>query len=887
MLTPFKMSACTLPRLTLFALAGPLLLVAGYSMPETPAQPPLPKAVNESDAPLPVPVSSVAQIARERLAAGEQNIAEALLASACAVNDAPPDVIFLNSVCLRSRFQTKEALRGWYHLVVHAPDSPQGQVAACIIGQDLATNLPTRLHYFSGLMVVACMHPDDPMIQWMAAVMARDLTRDTDSPMSHATRQRIVAYGIERYRSVLTQFAPGPGPTLVHQTFANLLSAMEDHTTALQHYRIVMEREPKPWSLYAAAGSLRDLGQWTEALRLCDAALAQDPSHEGAQKVRAECLWALDRNEEALALWISRMPDYSAGNCSYYGELALAAGYLPQARIFLEQAVQLDPKHQVAAIRLARLNVHEGAPGASAALAKLGTLDWRGLHVPVGKLSPDADNSPWFTALDSGDITAVRERLATTPIETRSTTDQASALMIAARCGWTELIPVLLAAGAQLDAQDANRDTALHYAAQFKQHACVQLLLNAGANPNLLDKWGQSPLTMSVSSYQWKTARLLINHPGIDLNVCANNRGTALHTAAGYGQTDIVRTLLAHHAEFNRASPQTGTTPLMMTCTEWHHPDALTVLLEAGAEVNQQDRQGRTALRRAIQPFPAPQLTDGLLRHGADPLIADQSGITPLAAAHLLGYGELATRMEATLKTPAPALPWNLPLLTRPADPTNAEALGNAFTLPIALSHGLSLEPARTLPPEKAGKQARDALWSQFALADATAFKAALLATDRLLPLNHTGQLVTLVDGQFPRFAAGLERLLNRVFYVGRSASVTPLAWRKSHLIYLARLGAAAGYLPANEAEEIAAAATETLRGSFTSWTEFADSFIFGAVQYAGWEHTRHEHLCRLLLGCPELTTPWQNTIWRPTPVGSDPVAPGGPVHIPVTYIAP
>ncbi len=863
----------TSPSVALLGLGVPLLLCGCWGAKPLPAPKPSP-APSAALAPPPAPVLTVPQIVRARLAAGEQNIAEALLASACASPDAALEVVFLNSACLRSRFMTGEASRGWCQLLQRAPDSPIGQVATCILGQDLATNLPTRLYYFSGLMAVARNHPNDPIIQWMAAVMARDLTRDLDSPLAWATRQRIVAYGIERYRAVLAQFAPGPGPTLVHQTLANLLSAMEDHSTALQHYRIVMDREQRPWSLHAAAGSLRDLGQWDEALRLAEAALAQDPKHEGAQHVRGDCLWALDRGEEALAWWITRIPGYTAGNCTYYGELALASGYPAQARVFLEHARQLDPKNQVAAVLLARLNVHDGVPGACAILAQLGSLDWRGHHAPPS--NDGDDNQPWFTAIVSGDLAAVRAQLDTTPIETRSKQDQATALMVAARCGWTELIPVLLAAGAQLDAVDANRDTALHYATQFKQHACVQLLLKAGANPNLLDKWGQSPITMAVSAYQWKTARLLINQPGIDLDLCANNRGTSLHTAAGYGQTDIVRTLLAHHANANCATPQNGTTPLMMTCTEWYHPDALIALLEAGAAVNAQDRQGRTALRRAIQPTPTPQLIAALLQHGADPLLADQSGVTPLAAAHLLGYGELASRMESTLPGPPPALPWNLPMLACPDDVTTTAALRNAFTLPLTLIHGLALTPARTVPAEKQKTQARDALKTQFAIADAAALKQALLVSDRLLPLNHPGQLATHIDVKHPQFAAALDRQVSRLFYAGRPASANPLAWRKSHLIYLARLGAAAGYLPADEAEQIANAATESLRGTFTSWAEFADSYVFGAEQYAGWERVRYEHLCRLLLERPQNSSPWQDSIWQPSAPETAPAPPGG-----------
>ena len=867
------------------AVAG-LLLLVGCSTPKaTPPAPTPPTPVKVvAVTPPPIPVD-IARLALEHIAKGEQEVAEGMLAAACKSSFATPEVVFLNTACLRSRFEIGEALMGWVQILLRSPKTPMGQAAACILGQDLATNTPTALYYFSGLMVVARNNPKDTVIHWMVAVMSRALTRDSTNSLADATRQRIIAYGIEEYRTVLAQFAPGVGPTLVHQTLANLLTAMEDSSTALQHYRIVQERARLPWALENAATTLERLGRWKEVLDLSDEALAQTPESAHALATRGNALWAMDRCEEALNTWLRIPPEGRYDWQLSTGQQALAAGYPDLARLFLQQALKLDPNDKVAAVLLGRIAVMEDMPGACEALLKLGTINWQDKYVPA---ITGPDDTPWFRAIESGDIAAVRSLLATTPVDTVSQKYHATALMTAAHLGWTEIVKTLLVAGARINLADVNRDTALHYASQFKQPACVQLLLAAGANSNLLDQWGQTPLAMSVQGYEWKTARMLINHPGIDLNICATQRGTALHVAAGYGQADIVRMLLDHHADINLANSKDGETPLMATCLDYRHPDALVTLLEAGAEVNTQDRQGRTALRCAIQPTPTSQLTDALLRHGANPLIADKNGVTPIAAAHLLGYAKLAARMEAITGGPPPVLPWTLPMLARPDDATNTEAELNAFTLPIALIHGLPLEPILKATPAKVKKQAIEALKSQFGIASAEAFKEAIISTDRLLPFNHTNKLATRLDAKYPQYAARLDNMVGQIFYAGMPAKTGPLAWRKSHLIHLARLGAIAGYIPESEADQICTGACEALRGTFTSWAEFTASFIFGAIQHEGWERQRYEHICQILLTCPPESSPWQDKIWQPAQAPSTPSGTSGStVDTPVASTAP
>uniref|UniRef100_A0A8C0IQL9 Uncharacterized protein n=1 Tax=Chelonoidis abingdonii TaxID=106734 RepID=A0A8C0IQL9_CHEAB len=72
-------------------------------------------------------------------------------------------------------------------------------------------------------------------------------------------------------------------------------------------------------------------------------------------------------------------------------------------------------------------------------------------------------------------------------------------LMAAVCAGGT--VGELLAQGARLDAQtDATGETALHLAARFARASAVRSLLDAGADPNVRDRAGRSPLHSAIGA---------------------------------------------------------------------------------------------------------------------------------------------------------------------------------------------------------------------------------------------------------------------------------------------------------------------------------------------------------------------------------------------------
>jgi hypothetical protein len=85
-----------------------------------------------------------------------------------------------------------------------------------------------------------------------------------------------------------------------------------------------------------------------------------------------------------------------------------------------------------------------------------------------------------------------------------------SFLLGAARADCPELIKMLNAAGAHVDARDEeSHDTAVMYTATFSSLKALEVLINAGADVNAADTDGTTPIILASS--RWKDALALVN----------------------------------------------------------------------------------------------------------------------------------------------------------------------------------------------------------------------------------------------------------------------------------------------------------------------------------------------------------------------------------------
>jgi hypothetical protein len=165
-------------------------------------------------------------------------------------------------------------------------------------------------------------------------------------------------------------------------------------------------------------------------------------------------------------------------------------------------------------------------------------------------------------------------------------------LVEAVAAGDAKTVATMLENGMPPDSRHDGR-TAL-YAAALGGHAqLVDLLLQAGANPNLNSR-GPSDGTPLCAAACWgslEVVRLLLAH-GADPNLPEDEWWTPLRWAAAHGNEAVARELLAAGADPNLMAP-------LGDAARRGSLGTVRALLEHGAEPDLTDSEGRTALELA------------------------------------------------------------------------------------------------------------------------------------------------------------------------------------------------------------------------------------------------------------------------------------------------
>lgn len=169
-------------------------------------------------------------------------------------------------------------------------------------------------------------------------------------------------------------------------------------------------------------------------------------------------------------------------------------------------------------------------------------------------------------------------------------------LMRAAAQGRADLIPGIVAAGADVNARDKEGNSALFFAAAKGHLDAVQALLRAGANVNTADNNG-SPVLISPAVQGYTAIVKLLLAKGARADQADKDGDNALILAAAAGKSEAVEALLASGASID-VQNKNGITPLMIASFQGHAP-TVRLLIARGANVNQRAENGATALSLA------------------------------------------------------------------------------------------------------------------------------------------------------------------------------------------------------------------------------------------------------------------------------------------------
>jgi len=305
--------------------------------------------------------------------------------------------------------------------------------------------------------------------------------------------------------------------------------------------------------------------------------------------------------------------------------------------------------------------------------------------------------APWWQLASAADAPAA----AAAPAQSAQSgvdPEQVATFIKAARFGQDQAVKLYLDHDLPINVTSNFGDTALIAAAGGGQREIVETLLAKGADVNIRNREGRTALMAAAQNGDAKIVGLLIEH-GADVEAKDKQGETALFDAVRYGRLAAVQRLLEAGAKPNvanqraTAAPDNGYTPLMYavrrgipgnsaSARDW--TEMVQALLEKGADANQRDARGVTALSIAqdagnpdavklllaggakeIYTYKGMNLDDALilaasngdavkvresLAAGADPHTASRAGVTPLLAA---AYGGNADAVKALVEAGA------------------------------------------------------------------------------------------------------------------------------------------------------------------------------------------------------------------------------------------
>ncbi|CAF3746613.1 unnamed protein product [Rotaria sp. Silwood1] len=205
-----------------------------------------------------------------------------------------------------------------------------------------------------------------------------------------------------------------------------------------------------------------------------------------------------------------------------------------------------------------------------------------------------------------------------------------TALFMATLKDRIDVAKFLIGKGAQVNVQNRYGISPLLLCAESGNRELVQTLIEAGAYANITPQGdlveknflaGQTPLFGAAKKGHVEICEYLIQN-GADVNAVTRTGATPLYTATEEGHLDVVMLLLRYGADVNQ-SPKgqvahdlqiENQTPLLIACMK-NHEEIIRYLIESGAHVNEVSERGSSPFLTICQHNNV-ELARLFIRHG-------------------------------------------------------------------------------------------------------------------------------------------------------------------------------------------------------------------------------------------------------------------------------
>jgi|SRR5476651_172028 len=181
--------------------------------------------------------------------------------------------------------------------------------------------------------------------------------------------------------------------------------------------------------------------------------------------------------------------------------------------------------------------------------------------------------------------------------------------------------------GSAWSADDRGNGVA-HYAVEGKKVGALKdaLVIGGVEEANRVNALGRSPLHYAAMLQDEQAVKTLLEN-GADVEIRNRDGDTPLHNAVWAGSETIAKLILSHNADVVNAPNGNGATPLMIAAQLGDETMTKT-LIENGANIKALDVKGKSALHYA-EEYSTNSMATLLEKLGANPDVEDLRGKSP------------------------------------------------------------------------------------------------------------------------------------------------------------------------------------------------------------------------------------------------------------------
>jgi hypothetical protein len=180
-----------------------------------------------------------------------------------------------------------------------------------------------------------------------------------------------------------------------------------------------------------------------------------------------------------------------------------------------------------------------------------------------------APENPFIQAAQEDNLEALAGQISGVNVNLRDKRSNTTALEHAVQNANREMVQLLLASGADVNAKNDSGETVLMMLGNDATCDLVWDLINAGADVKVKDDSGETALMQAASSDGLETLKVLLD-AGAEVNTKNKEGRTALMLAASEGHVNIVRALVLAGADLN-ATDEDDENALTLAAENDHH----------------------------------------------------------------------------------------------------------------------------------------------------------------------------------------------------------------------------------------------------------------------------------------------------------------------------